>query len=339
MNVFITGIAGFIGSNLAEALDRQGHTVRGCDNLVDGDQKNINSLLFSNIIWDIADCSDREAMLRLMRLHEIDIVYHCACTAYEGLSFFSPSFVCQNTFQITASVLSAAVEAKVKRFVYFSSMARYGLAKPPFWETWDVDPIDPYGISKVASEKLICAVCGVHEMEWSIAIPHNVYGIKQCYTNPYRNVVAIMINRMLMGKQPIIYGDGSHVRCFSYIDDCIPCLIKLGFEKNANRELLNIGPDDGMISILDLAKLIAEVLNFKLDPIFLPNRPGEVPEAFCSSERARKFYGYETKISLREGIERMANWIDSRGAEKFTYHLPIEINNERTPESWTKKLL
>ena len=130
MKVFITGIAGFLGSHLADALLREGHEVSGCDNLIGGYLDNVpNGAEFYQI-----DCQYLNTMNKLLK--GVDIVYHTACTAYEGLSVFSPNLICQNTYQITASVASAAISQNVKRFVYCSSMARYGEQESvPFVET------------------------------------------------------------------------------------------------------------------------------------------------------------------------------------------------------------
>jgi len=331
--IFVTGIAGFLGSYIAEALAKEGHEVSGCDNLIGGYEDNIPS----GVKYTYADVADFEKMKEL--LQGIDIVYHTACTAYEGLSVFSPALVCQNTYQITASIASAAVANKVKRFVHCSSMARYGKQdKVPFTEDMVPKPQDPYAISKLAAEKLLENLSKTHGMEYVIAVPHNIIGPRQKYDDPFRNVASIMINLMLQGKQPIIYGDGEQKRCFSFIQDDINCLMKLGFQDNVLGEIINIGPDEEFVSINELAKTIADLLNFDLNPRYFPDRPQEVKLATCSADKARKLLEYKTETTLREGLKEMITYIKHRGVKPFKYHLDLEIINEKTPETWKNKL-
>ncbi|MEK7172888.1 MAG: NAD-dependent epimerase/dehydratase family protein [Patescibacteria group bacterium] len=331
--IFITGIAGFLGSHLADELIKQGHEVSGCDNLIGGYLENVPE----GADFHQVDCKYLSTMKNL--LAGVDIIYHTACTAYEGLSVFSPHLVCQNTFQIAATVASAAVSAGVKRFVNCSSMARYGEQdRVPFTEDMTPKPQDPYGISKLAAEQVLDVLSRVHGMEIVHAIPHNIIGPRQKYDDPFRNVASIMINLMLQGRQPIIYGDGNQKRCFSFIKDDIDCLVKLGFQDNVVGEKINIGPDEEFVTIIDLAKIIAELLGFDLKPIFMPGRPQEVRLATCSADKARKLLGYQTKTSLKEGLQEMIDYIRVRGPKKFRYHLAVEIINDKTPKTWINKM-
>jgi UDP-glucose 4-epimerase len=331
--VFVSGVAGFLGSHLAEALLKEGHEVIGCDNLIGGYIDNVPE----GVDFHQVDCKYLNTMKNLLK--GVEIVYHCACTAYEGLSVFSPHLVCENTGQITVTIATAAAENKVKRFVYCSSMARYGTQeKVPFTEDMEPKPQDPYGISKLYSEKIIKNLSQVHGMEYVIAVPHNIIGPRQKYDDPYRNVASIMINLMLQGKQPIIYGDGEQKRCFSFIQDDIDCLLKLGFQDNVIGEVINIGPDEEFITINELAKTIAKLLDFDLNPTYKKGRPQEVKFATCSADKARKLLGYKTKTSLEEGLKQMIKYIKERKPKPFRYHLSLEIINEKTPETWKNKL-
>ncbi|MBI2549270.1 NAD-dependent epimerase/dehydratase family protein [Candidatus Woesearchaeota archaeon] len=330
--IFITGVAGFLGSHLADTMIAKGHHVIGCDSLIGGYLDNVPS----QVEFYQYDCNYLNSMKKIMK--DVDIVYHCAATAYEGLSVFSPYLVTKNVYQCTASVVSAAVATNVKRFVLCSSMARYGENKVPFTEDMEPKPQDPYGIGKYASELLVRNVAQTHNMEYVIAVPHNIIGPRQKYDDPYRNVASIMINMMLQGRQPIIYGDGEQKRCFSFVQDCIQCLEKLAFEKNISGEIINIGPDEEVITINELAKIIAELLNFKLHPMYMPDRPQEVKLATCSANKARKLLGYQTKYALRQGLQEMIMYIKGRGPKPFKYHLDLEIVNERTPKTWKDRM-
>lgn len=333
MKIFISGVAGFLGSHLADRLIASGHEVSGTDNLVGGYEDNINP----KVNFYSYDCIYRNSMARITK--GIDIVYHCAANAYEGLSVFSPHLITQNTYQITMSLLSAAIENKVRRFVYCSSMARYGdLDTVPFREDMVCQPVDPYGIAKYASELTIQNLSRVHDFEYVIAVPHNIIGPRQKYDDPYRNVASIMINRMLQGNQPIIYGDGEQKRCFSFVQDDVDCLERLAFQNNVLGETVNIGPDEEFVTINELSKIIAKLLKFDLKPIYLPDRPMEVKLATCSADKARKLLDYKTKYTLEQGLSEMIEYIKNRGVKPFRYHLDIEIINSKTPRSWTEKL-
>jgi len=333
MKVFVTGAAGFLGSHLAEAFVQQGAHVVGCDNMIGGDLSNLPE----GIQFEQADCCDVDAMKRLTR--GVDLVYHCAAIATEGLSVFSPALIAQHVYQNTAAVLAGAASAKVKRFVNCSSMARYGAAPAPFTEETTPQPVDPYGIAKYAAELLVRNVAETHGFEYVIAVPHNIIGPKQKYDDPYRNVASIMINRMLQGKQPIIYGDGGQKRTFSFVQDCVDPLLRMGSIEGISGEVINIGPDEEYTSILELARTIADLLDFDLDPIFVPERPREVRYATCSADKARRLLGYETKVTLREGLQSIIDWVRANGTKPFQYHLPIEIDSPLVPKTWQQRMM
>ena len=323
-----------MGSHLADTFLSRGHEIIGIDNLIGGYKSNVPE----GVKFYEYDLLDLEAILPCFS--DVDLVLHAACTAYEGLSVFSPSLVTNNTFQITSTTLSASASSGVKKFVYMSSMARYGTQKTvPFREHMAPSPQDPYGIAKYASELLIRNICTTQGIEFSIVVPHNIIGPRQKYDDPFRNVASIMINRMLSGRQPIIYGDGTQQRCFSFMDDVIEPLIKVCEDDVANGLTINIGPDEEFLSINDLAYKLSEIIGFKLDPIYVPGRPQEVTDANCSADLARKLLGYKTSTSLDSGLSSLVDWIKANGPKDFDYHLKIEINNHLTPRTWTQKLI
>ena len=331
MKVLVTGAAGFLGSHLAEKLSLLKHDVIGMDNFLGGYKDNIPK----NIDFHNFDCCNLKKMNDVMK--NVDVVYHCAATAHEGLSVFSPYEIGKNNFLASSSVFSAAVSNKVKRIIFCSSMARYGHQKTPFTESMNTSPVDPYGIAKVASEDLLKILCELNNIEWVIAVPHNIIGSRQKYDDPFRNVVSIMLNRILQNQAPIIYGDGKQKRCFSYIDDCLSCLIPMLDQKNLNREIINIGPDEEFISINELAEICANVTGSNLTPIYKKDRPKELKHATCSADKARRLLNYKTETDLKTGVEKTYEYIKRRGTRPFNYYIDIEIKNDLTPETWTKK--
>lgn len=311
---------------------RDGHEVVGIDNMIGGSSDNVPA----DVYFHRVDCNDLPNVRRLMK--GCDIVYHCAATAYEGLSVFSPHVVTRNIVGASVSVISAAVSNSVKRIVICSSMARYGEGNPPFRETDVCKPQDPYGIGKLVVEDFLRNLCETHGIEYAIAVPHNIIGPRQKYDDPYRNVASIMINLMLQGRRPVIYGDGEQRRCFSYIEDCLYCLKRMAFQDNVVGKVINIGPDEGSVMIRELFERIANQIGFNEQPIYMPGRPQEVKVAMCASDRARELLGYKTRWTLDRGLAEMIEYIRKRGPREFKYHLDLEIITDKTPKTWLQKL-
>ena len=334
MKVLITGVAGFMGSHLADSFLARGYDVVGIDNLLGGYEENVPSGVdFHNI-----DLDNLELIQPLFE--DVDLVVHTACTAYEGLSVFSPSLVVRNTMQITTNIMSACVRANVKKIVHLSSMARYGAQEVvPFVESMVPKPQDPYGIAKYGAELMIKNIADTHELNYVILVPHNIIGPRQKFDDPYRNVASIMINRMLQGKQPIIYGNGEQKRCFSFMQDVIDPLMIACETDVAHGRIINIGPDEEFVTINELAHKLSIILDFKLEPIYMPGRPQEVFHANCSANLAREILNYKTTTSLEAGLVELVNWIKSKGAREFSYHLPLEFVTNKTPKTWTDRLM
>lgn len=330
--IFITGVAGFLGSHLADSMLAAGHRVVGVDNLIGGELDNVPA----RVDFHQVDCCDFAAIKDL--LFGCHVVYHCAATAYEGLSVFSPHVVTHNIVDASVSVFSAAIANKVSRIVFCSSMARYGEGRPPFRETDQLLPRDPYGIGKVAAEQMLRNLCDTHHVQWVIAVPHNIIGPRQKYDDPYRNVASIMLNRAMQGQPPVIYGDGQQRRCFSYVSDCLSCLTKMAFTGEVVGQVINIGPDEGTVTINELFGMVSNITGFNGEPLRFPDRPQEVKNAYCSSDKARRLLQYTTRVCLDDGLRHMAEYIRHRGPRPFVYHLPLEIINERTPKTWREKV-
>ena len=329
--VLVTGAAGFLGSHLCEKLRNLNYEVIGIDNMSGGNLDNVPS----DVKFHKIDCCDLKKINTIMK--NIDIVYHCAATAHEGLSVFSPVQISKNNYMATVTVISAAINNKVKRIIYCSSMARYGDQPTPFTEDMTPKPVDPYGISKVAGEDVLKNLCNLNNIEWVIVVPHNIIGPRQKYDDPFRNVVSIMINRILQNKSPIIYGDGEQKRCFSYIDDCIYCLLALIDNKNVAGEVINIGPDEEFVTINKVAEICSNVTGSNLKPEYHPDRPKEVKIATCSADKARKLLNYKTTTDLHTGIKKTYEFIKNKGPKKFDYHVDLEIINDLTPKVWVEK--
>jgi UDP-glucose 4-epimerase len=333
MRVFITGIAGFLGSHLAERLLAMGHHVVGVDSLLGGELVNVPP----EAEFYQYDCRDFNAMAKVSQ--GCELVYHCAATAYEGLSVFAPAMVMDNIVTGSVGVFSAAIANGARRIVFCSSMARYGTNQVPFLESYAPRPQDPYGIAKVAAEQALVNLAGVHGVEYAIAVPHNIIGARQKFDDPYRNVAAIMANMMLQNRSPFIYGDGEQSRCFSHVEDCLSCLLALGLSDRGVGEVVNIGPDEEFVTVNHLFRTLKGIVGFEGQAIHITDRPQEVKHAACSSAKARRLLDYRTTRGLEEGLGDLVAYIRSVGPRKFRYHLDIEIRNQRTPKTWTERLM
>ncbi len=334
MQIFITGIAGFLGSNLADYYIKKGFKVSGCDNLVGGDLDNVSK----EVIFHKADCEDLNKMKEIIK--NSDVVIHAAAYAHESLSIFSPFLISRNIINASTSVFSAAIQNKVKRIVFCSSIARYGEVRIPYLENGPALPSDPYGISKLAAEKILINLCNTYGVEYNIAVPHNIIGIKQKYDDPFRNVASIMINLMLQNRQPIIYGDGEQKRSFSDVDDCIYCIDKLATDPNITSQLVNIGPGpENEITVNQLYQIISNQLKFNKNAINKPERVNEVKNAICSSALSEKLLKFKSNQNIELVISKMIAFIKKKGTKKFNYNYEIEIQNELTPDTWKNRLI
>ena len=327
MRVGVTGVAGFLGSHIAEALSVE-HDVIGWDNLSGGERQNAPA----RTDFRLEDCRN----FGEDDLYGVEVLYHCAALAHEGLSVFSPRTITDSIFGASVAVLSAAVQAGVKRVIYCSSMSRYGAGETPFEEAQAPAPQDPYAIAKVASEQVLQCLAGVHGFEYIITVPHNIIGPRQKYDDPFRNVAAIMANLMLRDRPPFIYGDGEQVRCFTDVRDIVPLYVAM-LDDPRHGYTINIGPDEEFVTINHLAAELADIIGCDNEAIYLEDRPQEVKEAVCSSDLARDMFGYQTQYSLRQTLESLVDWIRFRGTKPFDYHIPVEIINEKTPSTWAKK--
>ena len=334
MHIFITGVAGFLGSNLADFYLQKDFKVTGCDNLVGGDLDNVDK----KVNFYKSDCEDLDKMKEIIK--DVDVVIHAAAYAHEGLSNVSPNLICSNIVSGSTAVFSAAIQNKVKRIVFCSSIARYGEVKIPYLESGPTNPSDPYGISKLAAEKILINLCETHNVEYNIAVPHNIIGIKQKYDDPFRNVASIMINLMLQNRQPIIYGDGEQKRSFSDVEDCIYSIDKLATDPNIISEIVNIGPgEENELTINKLFEIIANELKYNSEPIYKPERVNEVKNAICSSQLSETIFKIKSNQDIENILKKMITFVNSKGVKKFNYDYEIEINNEFTPDTWKKKLI
>lgn len=333
--ILVTGAAGFMGSHLAEYLAKEGHEVFGIDNLSIGIIENVpKTIRFAKM--DMTDASDIEQVVSECRP---EIIYHLAAWAHEGLSQFMPRLITENNYNAFMNLIVPAIRNGMRKIVVFSSMSVYGSQPPPFDETFPRHPDDIYAIAKAAMEEATEVLSDVHDFDYTIIRPHNVYGSRQALHDPYRNVIGIMMNRIMKGLPPVIYGDGEQTRSFTYIDDVIPYVAKAGWTKETNSEIVNIGPTEEY-SINHLAEVILQAFErTDLTPEHVEDRPREVKHAYCTNEKAQALLGYKTSVTLEEGIRRMAEWAKEQGPIEFRYLDQLELEGSKIPITWQNKTI
>ncbi len=340
MKILVTGAAGFMGSHLVDRLVELNYEVYGIDDLSGGYLENIHP----KSVFLKLDLRDREKTERNLKRIKPKIIFHLAADATEGRSQFTPINCTQRNYSAYLNLLVPAIGNGLIKMVLISSMSVYGSQKPPFSEKMQRKPDDIYGISKASMERSTEILSKVYDFKYSIIRPHNVYGPRQNLADPYRNVIAIFINCLMNNKHFYIYGDGEQKRAFSYIDDVTPYIIKAAFLKGAEGEVFNIGPTEEF-SINHLAHIVLK--NFfqdkkvpnNLKPVYLPERPMEVRNAWCTANKAKKILGYRTTVSLEQGIAMMMDWARKTGAKKFRYLSDFEILSKKAPKTWSKKLI
>lgn len=341
IRILVTGAAGFMGSHLVNNLIEMGYTqVFGVDDLSGGYMDNVSpKSTFTRL-----DLRDREKTKAYIDKTKPEFIFHLAADATEGRSQFTPIGCTERNYLAYLNLLVPAIQNGFKKIILASSMSVYGSQKPPFSEDMLRLPDDIYGISKAAMERATEILSEVHEFNYVIIRPHNVYGPGQNLSDPYRNVVAIFINCLLNNRHFYIYGDGEQKRAFSYIDDFTPYIMKAAFLKEAEGEIFNIGPVEEY-SLNQLADVVLReffqdgTVSAHLKPQYLPMRPMEVKEAWCSVDKAKMILDYKTTVTLKEGIRRMIAWAKKKGPQKFQYLDDLEIVNKNTPTAWVEKLI
>jgi UDP-glucose 4-epimerase len=334
--IIVTGGAGLLGSHLVDHLISEGHKVWVIDDYTTGFRENVNSKVETGKAFQLA-CQDLGAIDWVFEQAKPDIVYHLAAWAHEGLSQFCPNLIVENNINASMSILTSAIRYKVPRFVFTSSMSVYGDQQPPFTEGMSRSPVDIYGVSKAATESSIEILSKVYGFEYTIIRPHNVIGTRQSLSDPYRNVIGIWMNRLLKGLPFYIYGDGNQKRAFSFVNDAIPYIAKAGMVSEAKNGTFNIGAEKAY-SLNETAEILLHITgNESLKPIYVPDRPQEVDFAWCSNQKAMDVLGFEDKTSFEDGLKEMWAWAKTQGPQELRYLDHMELQNESTPELWTKK--
>ena len=304
MNILITGVAGLLGSRLADwVLENDPDvTVIGIDNFSGGYAENINS----GVKFYKRDLI-KDSISDLFQKYNIDYVFHFAAYAAEGLSPFIRGFNYDNNLKSTARIINECIKHDVNRLIFTSSMAVYGHGEnQAFDENQTPCPIDPYGVAKYACEMDIKIAGEQHGLDWCIIRPHNVYGAKQNIWDKYRNVLGIWMYQHLNGKPMTIFGSGGQTRAFSYIDDSLEPLWNAATEPRASKQIINLGGIHS-VSILEANNILKNVIGCTENTVFFEKRH-EVMHAVSTYQKSIDILGFKHETDLEDGLMRMWEW-------------------------------
>ncbi|MFX1593646.1 MAG: NAD-dependent epimerase/dehydratase family protein [Promethearchaeota archaeon] len=306
--MLVTGAAGFIGSNLVDALLKIGVKLIGIDNLFNGKLTNLEyALKDSNFTFYKADIRDFSFLLNICK--DIDIIYHMAAFSSVPDSIIKPSSCHNINVQGTFNILESARIQDIKTIVFASSGAVYGVAKTlPVKEDMPTNPISPYGVSKLVGEKYLYQYSKNYGLNTIALRYQNVYGPKQDMS-PYSGVIPKWLGNLQKSKNLPIYGDGNQIRDFVYIKDVINANLKAAMIKNIAGEVFNVGSDT-KLTINELAKAIIELWNLKNVEIeYKEPREGDIKEGYADISKARLLLNYEPKYDIHTGLKDYINWI------------------------------
>jgi UDP-glucose 4-epimerase len=311
-NVVVTGGAGFIGSELVRQLAVRGERVIVVDNLVNGKRENLADVLSPHVTLMVTDIRDLDTLMPVLR--EARTVYHLACLGVRH-SVHAPHENHEVNATATLQLLAAARHADVPRFVYVSTSEVYGgvrWAPTIRWEQMTEDhpafPCTVYGGSKLAGECYARAYFRTYGYPTVVVRPFNAYGPRSHHEGDSGEVIPKFLLRCLAGRPMVIFGDGSQSRDFTYVSDTAHGILLAGEHPLAVGETINVGSGSD-VTINDLARLVATVAG-NPDAVVEHDRPrpGDVNRLVADVARARELLGFEPRVSMSEGLQRLLQW-------------------------------
>ena len=303
MKCLVTGGAGFIGSHLTRGLLHQGHDVWVLDNLSTGKRENIESLPIEFIEGDVRD---RETVRKAVQ--GMDYVFHLAALASVGRSLKDPLTTHAVNETGTLTVLDAARKAGVKRVVFAASSSAYGNAVAlPKREDATPAPLSPYAVSKLTGEHYCKVYWEAFGLETACVRYFNVFGPRQDPESEYAAVIPRFIDTALNGGSPVIYGDGTQSRDFTYVANAVQATIAAATAPEAAGQVFNVACGERR-SLLDLVDMLEDLLGDRIVPQFEAARVGDVKHSQASIEKAEKYLGYAPEVPFKEGLKETVDW-------------------------------
>jgi nucleoside-diphosphate-sugar epimerase len=303
----ITGIAGFIGSTLAHALVKQGHEVRGIDNLSTGNLENLADIKHQ-VSFHEMDLQDVAGMKSACE--GVDFILHQGALASVPRSVKDPVSSHESNINGTLNLLVAAKDARVRRIVYAASSSAYGdQPTQPKQEDMLPRPLSPYAVQKLTCEYYIQSFYRAYGLEGVCLRYFNIFGPRQAADSPYSGVIAQFTYKMMAGQTPTIFGDGLTSRDFNYVDNAVSAnlLACTAPSEVATGRVFNIGTGKSH-TLNEVYATIAEHLGFTAKPIYGPPREGDIQHSLADITRATTELGYSPKAHFHEGLKKTVAW-------------------------------
>jgi len=309
----VTGIAGFIGSNLARALRARGNEVRGIDNFSTGKRENIADIVDG---MDFRECDllDLEAMRHACQ--NVDYVLHQAAIASVPRSITDPLATNRANVDGSLNLLIAARDAKVKRVVFAASSSAYGdTPSLPKREEMTSSPISPYAVAKLAGELYMQSFWRVYGLETVCLRYFNIFGPRQDPGSPYSGVLASFITAMLNGQPPTIFGDGEQSRDFTYVDNAVAAnlLACTAADQQVVGRVFNVATGH-QATLNQTIALLRRITGYQGPVQHGPERAGDIKHSFADISRAEKHLGYRPSVGFEEGLQRTVAWYREQSA-------------------------
>lgn len=313
MVYLVTGGAGFIGSNLVEALVAQGQQVRILDDFSAGSRENLRFPGAQSAV-EIIEGDIRDRYLCRRAAEGVNVVFHEAALGSVPRSIEDPLTTHEVNVTGTVNVLMAAREAGVRRFVFASSSSVYGDKAGDDGEEFTAksegmkrEPISPYGVSKLAAEDYCRAFAPLYGLETVSLRYFNVFGPRQSHLSEYAAVIPRFIEAMLNGRRPVVYGDGGQSRDFTFVGDVVQANLLASSVPGIGGAVLNIACSR-RYSLLDLLAELKAITASPVEPIFESARQGDIRHSMADIGRARKIMGFEPAYTFRQGLELTVDW-------------------------------
>jgi UDP-N-acetylglucosamine 4-epimerase len=304
----VTGAAGFIGANLVEVLLDLGYYVRGLDNFSTGKRENIEPFL-CNPLFELIEGDIRDFSTCMVICRSIDYVLHQAAWGSVPKSFEEPILYEEINIKGTLNMMEAARLNAVKKFVYASSSSVYG-GEPiiPKKEGREGDLLSPYALTKKVNEEYGRLYTRIYGLKTYGLRYFNVFGRRQDPNGAYAAVIPRFIKQLLSNERPTIYGSGEQSRDFTYIEDVIEANLKACKASNKIAgQVFNIACGEGN-RIIDVYYKLCELLDKKIEPIYMPKRKGDIMHSRADISKAKGLLGYYPKWNFEKGIRVTIEW-------------------------------
>jgi len=301
----VTGGAGFIGSNICRRLVSEGCFVRVVDNLLTGKKSNLVDVI-DKIEFIQADMGDSEVAQSVLK--DIDVVLHQGALPSVPISVDNPAATHQHCINATFTLLLAARDAGIKRFVYAASSSAYGDSPTsPKVETMPTSPLSPYAVAKLTGEYYCSVFYNIYGLQTISLRYFNVFGPYQDPASQYAAAIPAFVMAILKDEPPTIYGDGEQSRDFTYIDNVVDANLLAARANQTKGEVINIACGQA-VTVNEIIDMINKLLGKNVRPIYTDPRPGDVKHSLADITTARKLINFKPSISFHEGLKKAIDW-------------------------------